>query len=354
MSGDAPPFRKPEASEEGARNDLVLPSHLARLFVGRQEMSGEAGSSLPSSRGDHNPVNTSVTSREKSSLVEQLKGTELEWHDNTRRALARLDRVEVASLPVSVQQLAREVQLELSKTIDHYREGKIDVRGLQELIGRIDKPYRMYIKYDNYPEQELVGCTLGSVAELKHINRLVESDQAASVIIPGAQPGMQYTLEHFETKAEVHVDMGPLGETDALYLGRDGKVHADEVKAGMPTLRSGLRSYPYQLEKLAVWQGRAPEEREIRVVLSRPDRWTDLFKRIDIKQPNSPSTYNILVEHRIPIHIGDTTFMPEDLEMLKEQVISRLRGKSATQARILMERLALLSPKDVALGDFRL
>jgi hypothetical protein len=337
-----PVAQKPETSKGGSNRDVA------------KEVTGAPQSSPPqdiSARGNQQPERTNTSSTGKSSLSRQLERTGLERHDRTREHLDRLGQIEVSTLPEALQEVTKTAQSEFSKAIDHYKNGRIDETSLREMISSIGGSYTMYLRGTHHSDtRQLVG----KVAELKHINRLIESDRAVSAIIAGADSNIQYTLEHLETGTVKSINTAPIADTDILYLGRDGKIHIDEIKTTAEALRHTLNTKPEQLQNLATWQGQAPKKREASVVLDRPDSWTTLFEKVNVKQSTSPSASDLLVEHRIPIHVGNTTFTPNDLRILNNQVRYALGNASGARREVLLKKLSRLSPQDVQQGNFKL
>ena len=303
--------------------------------------------------GDRQPTRADITSQKKDSLAQKIEGTDLAAHPRTVEYLDMLSQQSFPSLPESLQEVTKIVRSELSKAISHYKSGQgMDSHNLQDAIGKIGGAYKMYLR-GSYVERLFVAKIGGAVSELKHVNQLVDSKQATSPIISGAR-GNGHILERgsAEKREAVTVNIAPVQEADALYLGRDGKVHIDEVKQTVRALRNTLQHAPDQLQNLATWRDQVPQEREVRIVVDRQARWMNLFDKIDEKHPESPS--DLLVAHRIPIQIGDITFSPGNLESLNRQIQLVVRESKETRSVVLDQLSVQYSPQNIQLRGYRL
>ncbi|KID59044.1 hypothetical protein JF50_00890 [Pseudoalteromonas luteoviolacea] len=90
-------------------------------------------------------------------------------------------------------------------------------------------------------------------------------------VILNAKKGVSYDLGK---NCVVKVD--PVDEADALYLGYDGKVHLEEVKATPQAFFEKLATNPKQFDRLIEWKKMSPEDRVVTVRI-RSDEKIDSF-----------------------------------------------------------------------------
>lgn len=134
------------------------------------------------------------------------------------------------------------------------------------------------------------------LAELCHTNQLVHSGVVAnnSPIITSAKLGRQYNLSLTLTQID------PVPEADALYLGTDGLIHLDEVKNTAQALRQKLNRHPEQLQRMLQWRAKAPDKREIRMIITTEAGWTQVFAA----RRGEKAILKSLINEGVPLTIG--------------------------------------------------
>jgi len=165
-----------------------------------------------------------------------------------------------------------------------YNSGKITKEGLQRFISQLSKAKSL-----NQFDQVL--------AELRHANRLIESGVVAqnSLVLVSAKKGRQYHL------GSTTIEIDPVHEADALYLGTDGLIHLHEVKNTATALRNKLKKKPKQLERMLKWRKEEPYKREIRIVIGTEAGWTEV---LTIRH-SEPAAFVILKDNDVPLTIGE-------------------------------------------------
>lgn len=156
----------------------------------------------------------------------------------------------------------------------------------------------------------------GSIAELHFANRVVHMENPTSLVVMGAHSQLgdgSCVFRDRKTGDQVATRLSPLGEVDIAYLGKDSKTHVVEVKSSPSALMRTLEEKPEQLTNLGDWQSASGGEREASIAIHSSTNWTQLaLKPLDTR---ARSAFDILIEHTIPLRIGD---VPLSVPRLKE------------------------------------
>jgi len=188
-----------------------------------------------------------------------------------------------------------------------YASGQISNEALQRFISQLSKA-------NNLDQFDQV------LAELRHANRLIESNVVAknSLVFIGAKQGRQYHL------GSTSVEIDPVHEADALYLGTDGLIHLHEVKNTAKALRNKLKKNPKQLEKMLRWRKAEPDKREIRMVIATEAGWTQIFAPLNKRE----SALETLINKDISLTIGEHHLTVAMMEKLRYGTIRKARELS--------------------------
>ena len=162
------------------------------------------------------------------------------------------------------------------------------------------------------------------LAELRHANHLIDSGVVAknSLVFVSAKLGRLYNLGPFS------VDIDPVHEADALYLGTDGLIHLHEVKNTAKALRQKLRKNRKQLERMLRWRNTKPDQREIRIVISTEEGWTELFA----VREGEPAALVILMDNYVPLTIGEVNLTLAKMNELWHATIKQMKGLKKQKA----------------------
>ena len=146
------------------------------------------------------------------------------------------------------------------------------------------------------------------LAELRHANQLYQSGVVAkdSPIITSAKLGRQYNL------GPTVIQIDPVPEADALYLGTDGLIHLHEVKNTAKALREKLNRHPEQLTRMLEWRKKAPDKREIRMVIGTEVGWTEVFAA----RSGELAVLKLLSNQRVPLTIGEVNLSTQQMKKL--------------------------------------
>jgi hypothetical protein len=118
-----------------------------------------------------------------------------------------------------------------------------------------------------------------------------------SLVFTSAKKGRQYNF------GGTSVQIDPVHEADALYLGTDGLIHLHEVKNTAKALRNKLKKHPKQLERLLKWQQAEPDKREIRIVIGTEADWTQVLAK---SRGEHQSALQILINNEISLTIASS------------------------------------------------
>ena len=184
--------------------------------------------------------------------------------------------------------------------------GKIPKDRLRGIVGKLN----------NAPDATKAAEVL---AELRYANRITYAGELArdSQIVTGAKAGDEQVLAGGR---KVKVD--PVSEADALYVGKDSKVHLDEVKNTTNALRQKLTDKPQQLENLAKWRG-GGTDREIAVAIESQEGWTDVFA---LAPGEKRAVLKAFIEEKIPLRIGPFKMDVAKMEELWDKTVAKAKA----------------------------
>lgn len=117
------------------------------------------------------------------------------------------------------------------------------------------------------------------------------------------------------------VEISPVHEADALYLGTDGRIHLHEIKNTAKALRQKLKKHRKQLENMLEWREEEPDKREIRIVIAREAGWTQIFA----VRPGEESALQILKDNQVPLTIGEYKLTLESMNTLSNAAVKKIR-----------------------------
>ncbi len=164
-----------------------------------------------------------------------------------------------------------------------YNSGKISKEASQRFISQLSKAKSL----DQFDQV---------LAELRHANRLIASGVVAqnSLVFVSAKKGREYDF------GSTTIEIDPVHEADALYLGTDGIIHLHEVKNTARALCNKLKKKPKQFERMLRWRKLDPSQREIRIIIGTEVGWTQLLAI----RPGEPAALVILKDHQVSITIS--------------------------------------------------
>lgn len=185
-----------------------------------------------------------------------------------------------------------------------YLSGQIQPEALQRFISQLSKA-------KNLDEFDQV------LAELRHANRLIESNVVAkhSLVFTSAKLGQQYHL------GATTIEIDPIHEADALYLGTDGRIHLHEVKNTANALRNKLRKHPKQFQNMLDWREDEPDKREIRIIIATEAGWTQIFAARQEKL----AVLEILNNHDVGLTIGEYNLTLDQMNELWNATVKKIR-----------------------------
>ena len=158
------------------------------------------------------------------------------------------------------------------------------------------------------------------LAELRHANRLIKSGVVAknSPVFPkeSAKEGRQYNF------GSTTVQIDPVHEADALYLGTDGLIHLHEVKNTAKALRNKLKKHPQQLDNMLKWRREKPNKREIRIVIGTEKGWTEVLAA----RPGELAALVILENKHVALTIGEYHLTLAKMNELWNAAIKKIRS----------------------------
>jgi hypothetical protein len=242
--------------------------------------------------------------------------------DFAGRALARPLRQDVHLFEQATKKIGSSAELEALLARKDLPENLLTrIRGEVDFAldaGKIPKDRLRGIvgKLGNAPDATKAAEVL---AELRYANRITYAGELArdSEIITGAKAGKEQTLAGGR---KVKID--PVSEGDALYVGRDNKVHLDEVKNTTNALRQKLTEKPQQLENLAKWRAGAAD-REIGVAIESQEGWTDVFAQA----PNQKkAVLQVFIDEKITLRIGPFKMDVAKMEELWAKTAAKAKG----------------------------
>ena len=172
-------------------------------------------------------------------------------------------------------------------------------------------------------EKELRDNLRGYLSELRRLNRIAMSGAAANDVVAGALPGVPYSFANPRTGQTVTVKIDPVPDGDLLYLGNDGKIHLEEIKAMPATFVRKLEKNPNQLLNMEAWLKRqlpGEPERIATVTINSADRWGVLIGD-PIQEANPDAPIQELIVSKIIVNIGGQSLTTDQLKKLYKAVV---------------------------------
>ncbi|MCK6552360.1 hypothetical protein L6R52_41405, partial [Myxococcota bacterium] len=172
------------------------------------------------------------------------------------------------------------------------------------------------------------------LAELKHGLHVLEQGRVADG-----------TLVHFAVKNGAGVKLAGhryvfdgtngagrvlISDADVLYLGKDGKVHVDEVKHTAKALREKLEGSSNYARDLAEWATSSAEPRAVSIAIAQERGWTELLAA---RKGSTESVLTTLWKSGAPVSVSGRQL---DLEASAEAAVSLL---ARVDARRTAEKL---------------
>ncbi len=126
--------------------------------------------------------------------------------------------------------------------------------------------------------------------------------------------------QNYDLNSSTRLDPDPVNEADVFYVDIYGKIHIEEVKVSVPTLRDRLGENLDQLDNLKSWKDLDPNNRKVAVVIENSKNWTDIFstvKTVDSAGVRSrKSIIKLLIAREIPIRIANKYFTVNLLRLI--------------------------------------
>ncbi|MET9523667.1 hypothetical protein [Streptomyces coeruleorubidus] len=163
-------------------------------------------------------------------------------------------------------------------------------------------------------------------AELNAVQRAADGEAAPGTTVHTAV-GKDFGKENVDLGNGETVNISDINDADVLYRGKDGKVHAVEVKnTGNATIKA---DFERQVEDLAKWKGKGSAGRATRVEIETTEKWTNIFsgyksgKRDGVKYKPEGTPAGTMVKNGVPVRIAGTDISPSQLKRMEAEIQAR-------------------------------
>ncbi|MFJ4277812.1 hypothetical protein [Streptomyces massasporeus] len=174
-------------------------------------------------------------------------------------------------------------------------------------------------------------------AELNAVQRAADSEAAPGTTVHTAV-GKDFSKENVDLGNGETVNISEINDADVLYRGKDGKVHAVEVKnTGNATTKA---DFERQVEDLANWEGKGKPGRATRVEIETTEKWTNIFsgyksgKRDGVKYKPEGTPAGTMVKNGVPVRIAGTDISPSQLKRMDAEIQARKQAGTMEWSRM--------------------
>ncbi|MFH8660051.1 hypothetical protein [Streptomyces afghaniensis] len=174
-------------------------------------------------------------------------------------------------------------------------------------------------------------------AELNAVQRAADGEAAFDTTVHTAV-GKDFGKENVDLGNGETVNISEINDADVLYRGKDGKVHAVEVKnTGNATIKA---DFERQVEDLANWEGKGSPGRATRVEIETTDKWTNIFsgyksgKRDGVKYKPEGTPAGTMAKNGVPVRIAGTDISPSQLKRMEAEIQARKRAGTMDWSRM--------------------
>ncbi|MFJ5729524.1 hypothetical protein [Streptomyces paradoxus] len=174
-------------------------------------------------------------------------------------------------------------------------------------------------------------------AELNAVQRAADSEAAPGTTVHTAV-GKDFGKENVDLGNGETVNVSEINDADVLYRGKDGKVHAVEVKnTGNATIKA---DFERQVEDLARWEGKSNAGRAARVEIETAEKWTNIFsgyksgKRDGVKYKPGGTPAGTMAKNGVPVRIAGTDISPSQLKRMEAEIQARKQAGTMDWSRM--------------------
>ncbi|WP_143668888.1 MULTISPECIES: hypothetical protein [unclassified Streptomyces] len=174
-------------------------------------------------------------------------------------------------------------------------------------------------------------------AELNAVQRAADSEAAPGTTVHTAV-GKDFGKENVDLGNGETVNISEINDADVLYRGKDGKVHAVEVKnTGNATIKA---DFERQVEDLANWEGKGSPGRATRVEIETTEKWTNIFsgyksgKRDGVKYKPEGTPAGTMAKNGVPVRIAGTDISPSQLKRMEAEIQARKQAGTMEWSRM--------------------
>jgi Flp pilus assembly pilin Flp len=174
-------------------------------------------------------------------------------------------------------------------------------------------------------------------AELNAVQRAADSEAAPGTTVHTAV-GKDFGKENVDLGNGETVNISEINDADVLYRGKDGKVHAVEVKnTGNATIKA---DFERQVEDLANWEGKGSPGRATRVEIETTEKWTNIFsgyksgRRDGVKYKPEGTPAGTMAKNGVPVRIAGTDISPSQLKRMEAEIQARKQAGTMDWSRM--------------------
>ncbi|MFH8495467.1 hypothetical protein [Streptomyces coeruleorubidus] len=181
-------------------------------------------------------------------------------------------------------------------------------------------------------------------AELNAVQRAADNEAAPGTTVHTAV-GKDFGKENVDLGNGETVNISEINDADVLYRGKDGKVHAVEVKnTGNATNKA---DFERQVEDLAQWEGKGNAGRAARVEIETTEKWTNIFsgyksgKRDGVKYKPEGTPAGTMAQNGVPVRIAGTEISPSQLKRMEAEIQARKQAGTMEWSRMKTPKEAM-------------
>ncbi|MFB7928769.1 hypothetical protein ACFC4C_06635 [Streptomyces sp. NPDC056039] len=181
-------------------------------------------------------------------------------------------------------------------------------------------------------------------AELNAVQRAADGEAVPGTTVHTAV-GKDFGKENVDLGNGETVNISEINDADVLYRGKDGKVHAVEVKnTGNATIKA---DFERQVEDLADWEGKGGAGRATRVEIETTDKWTNIFsgyksgKRDGVKYKPEGTPAGTMAKNGVPVRIAGTDISPSQLKRMETEIQARKQAGTMNWSRMKTPKEAM-------------
>lgn len=174
-------------------------------------------------------------------------------------------------------------------------------------------------------------------AELNAVQRAADGEAAPGTTVHTAV-GKDFGKENVDLGNGETVNISEINDADVLYRGKDGQVHAVEVKnTGNATIKA---DFERQVEDLAEWEGKGSPGRATRVEIETTEKWTNIFsgyksgKRDGVKYKPEGTPAGTMAKNGVPVRIAGTDISPSQLKRMEAEIQARKQAGTMDWSRM--------------------